>query len=336
MKSQNSFDIASKTQTKKPFMDKKVISIIIPCYNEEQNIEEAYSHITKFWESKIPDYDFELVFVDDGSRDKSVQIITKLSKSDGKVKLVEFSRNFGKELATTAGIQNCTGDACIMYDADLQYPIEKLPDFIAKWEKGADVVVGIRDKKNTNNLVEKIGSYCFYKLINIIAEVEVRAGALDFRLMDRIVINEFNKLTERGRMTRSLIDWLGFKRDYIFYKENERFAGEASYSFIKRVNLALSTFLSTSLFPLKFAGYLGIIISIITGPLGVILAINKYLLKDILGWSTTGATQVGVLTAFLIGINLMCMGLISLYIANIHIEVTNRPLYVVKNRLNLD
>jgi polyisoprenyl-phosphate glycosyltransferase len=315
-------------------MQKKIISLIIPCFNEEQNITEAYSHITNFWKTLKYDVDYEMVFIDDGSRDATSGKVLEIAKIDSKVKLLQFSRNFGKEIATTAGIQNCTGDACIMYDADLQYPIEKLPDFLDKWFAGADVVIGMRDKKKTNNLVEKFGSFMFYKLVNMTAETEVEAGALDFRLIDRVVIEEFNRLTERGRMTRALIDWLGFKRDYVSYVENERFAGEASYSFNKRVKLALSTFLSTSLFPLKFAGYLGIWISVITGPLGIVMAINKYFLADILNWNTTGATQVGVLTAFLIGINLMCMGLVALYVANIHIEVTNRPLYVIKNKVN--
>jgi polyisoprenyl-phosphate glycosyltransferase len=314
---------------------KKVVSFIVPCYNEELNIDAAYSHIRGFWESNIVDFDFEIVFVDDGSRDRTVQKIAVLAQSDPRVKLIQFSRNFGKEVATTAGIGYCTGDACIMYDADLQYPIEKLPEFIAKWQAGAEVVVGIRDKKKTNNFVEILGSFLFYKTANLMAEIQIQAGALDFRLIDRVVIEEFNKFTERGRMTRALIDWLGFERDYVSYVENERFAGEASYSFNKRVKLALSTFLSTSLFPLKFAGYLGVIIILITGPLGVVMSVNKYLLGDIFGWNTTGAAQVGVLTAFLIGINLVCMGLTALYIANIHTEVANRPLYIVKNTINL-
>jgi polyisoprenyl-phosphate glycosyltransferase len=315
-------------------MQKKIISLIIPCYNEEQNVAEAHSHITTFWKTLKYDFDYEMVFIDDGSRDNTVIELEKLAKKDSQVKIIQFSRNFGKEIATTAGIQNCSGDACIMYDADLQYPIEKLPEFIEKWQSGIDVVIGMRDKKKTNNVVEKCGSFMFYKLVNLISEIEVESGALDFRLIDRVVIDEFNKLTERGRMTRALIDWLGFRRGYVSYVENERFAGEASYSFSKRVQLALSTFLSTSLFPLKFAGHLGIWITLITGPLGIVLAVNKYLFADILQWNTTGATQVGVLTAFLIGINLMCMGLVSLYIANIHIEVTNRPLYVIKNKVN--
>jgi polyisoprenyl-phosphate glycosyltransferase len=313
---------------------KPLISLIVPCYNEQESIELAVHEITKFWKKIEHNYDYEIVCVDDGSRDKTSQIIEKLSVKNPNVKLVQFSRNFGKEIATTAGIAYCSGDACIMYDADMQYPIEKIPDFLAKWKLGADVVVGIRDKKKTSNIIEKVGSFAFYKLVNMIAEIQIRSGALDFRLMDRSVINEFNKFTERGRMTRALIDWLGFKRDYVFYTEGPRVAGEASYDFSKRLALAFNTFISTSLLPLKLAGYLGVIITIISGLVGLFTAVNKFVFNDPLGLGITGSTQVGILSVFLTGINLISLGLIALYIANIHTEVANRPLYVVKKTLN--
>ncbi len=315
-------------------MEKKLISLIIPCFNEEENITRAYHEISSFWKKIETHYDYELVFVDDGSRDETVNIIEKLAQSNSSIKLIQFSRNFGKEIATTAGIQNCSGDACIMFDADMQYPIDSLPEFLEKWQNGADVVVGIRNKKETHNLVEKVGSFMFYKLVNLISEIEIQSGALDFRLMDRVVIEEFSKFTERGRMTRALIDWLGFTRDFVYYTEQERFAGEASYTFHKRVKLAFSTFVGTSLMPLKLAGYLGIWIALISGPIGIVMSVNKYLLSDAMGWATTGSTQVGILSVFLTGVNLMCMGLISLYIANIHVEVANRPLYVIKKIIN--
>jgi polyisoprenyl-phosphate glycosyltransferase len=168
----------------------------------------------------------------------------------------------------------------------------------------------------------------------MIAEIQIRSGALDFRLMDRSVINEFNKFTERGRMTRALIDWLGFNRDYVFYTESPRVAGIASYDFSKRLALAFNTFISTSLLPLKLAGYLGVMITLVSGPVGFFLAANTFFFNDILGLGTTGSTQVGILSVFLTGINLMSLGLIALYIANIHTEVANRPLYVVKKTLN--
>lgn len=315
-------------------MKKKLISIIIPCFNEQESIEFAFHQISSFWKKIEDDYDYEIVCIDDGSRDNTSMIIEQLSKKYSNIQCIQFSRNFGKEIATTAGIQHCNGDACIMFDADLQYPIEKLPEFLEKWKQGADVVVGVRDKKKTNNLIEKLGSKLFYFFVNLIAEFEIQSGALDFRLIDRVVIDEFAKFTERGRMTRALIDWLGFSRDFVFYTEKPRVAGEASYSLSKRFKLAFSTFVSTSLFPLKLAGYLGIFIVVISGPAGIVLALNKYVFGDILNWNTTGSTQVGVLSVFLTGVNLICMGLISLYIANIHTEVSNRPLYVIKKILN--
>jgi polyisoprenyl-phosphate glycosyltransferase len=313
---------------------KPLISIIVPCFNEQESIELAVQEITKFWKKIDQEYDFEIVCVDDGSRDQTSQIIEKLALKNPNIKLVQFSRNFGKEIATTAGIAYCSGDACIMFDADLQYPIVKIPDFLEKWKQGADVVVGIRDKKQTSNIIEKLGSFAFYKMVNMIAEIQIRSGALDFRLIDRSVINEFNKFTERGRMTRALIDWLGYKRDYVFYTENPRVAGVASYDFSKRLTLAFNTFISTSLLPLKLAGYLGVIITIISGFVGFFTTINKFVFNDPLGLGITGSTQVGILSVFLTGINLMSLGLIALYIANIHTEVANRPLFVVKKTLN--
>jgi polyisoprenyl-phosphate glycosyltransferase len=313
-------------------MHKPTISLIIPCYNEEQNIDFAYSEITAFWHLHMQACNLELVFVDDGSKDATAEKINVLASKDPRVSFIQFSRNFGKEIATTAGIQHCTGDACIMFDADLQYPLEALPEFFAKWQAGYDVVVGSREKKQTNNIIEIIGSYLFYKIVNAIADIEVRAGALDYRLMDRKVIDEFCRLTERSRMTRALIDWLGFHRTYIGYSEKPRNAGEASYSFIKRVKLALNTFVGTSFFPLRLAGYAGVGVATLSGVAGVVVAINRFVLDDPLGWATSGSTSIGILVVFLTGINMMCMGLISLYIENIHVEVVNRPLYVVKNK----
>lgn len=311
---------------------KTLISLIIPCFNEESNVKHVYRAIADLW--KIPDlknYDLEIVFVDDGSTDDTVWEIERLVNRDKRVRLLEFSRNFGKEIATTAGINHCKGDACMIVDADLQYPIEKIPEFITKWRKGAKVVIGIRDKKRTDNLIDRLGSFLFYKIINKISETKVIPGALDFRLIDREVIDIFNKLTERGRMTRALIDWLGFKRDFVHYQERPRLYGKPSYSFLKRVTLALNTFVGLSLFPLKLAGYLGVLIIIISGLVGFFSLINQFIFANsISSIRFSGTFLIGLLLLFLNGITLSCLGLISLYIANIHTEVSNRPLYVLK------
>ncbi len=309
----------------------KTLSVIIPCYNEEDNISHFYDAFLQAWsDPRLSKLDFELVFVDDGSKDGTVEELQKLIDRDSKVRLIEFSRNFGKEVALSAGVENCIGDAAIFVDADLQYPIDRIPDFVEKWLLGADVVVGIRDKKKTNNLIEKLGSNMFYRIINSISDTEIMPGALDFRLIDRVVIDEYNRFSERGRMTRALIDWLGFKRDYIKYEELPRLHGEPAYSFSKRVKLALSTFISQSLLPLKLAGYLGFLIFVISGLLGLFVIVQSYILRDPLGLRISGSASLGILNSFMVSIILMCLGLIALYIANIHTEVANRPLYVVR------
>jgi len=309
----------------------KTLSVIIPCYNEEVNISHFYKAFMTAWsDPRLSKLDYELVFIDDGSRDQTVAELQKLIAQDSKVKLIEFSRNFGKEVALSAGVENCIGDGAIFVDADLQYPIDRVPDFVEKWLSGADVVVGIRDKKKTNNLIEKFGSSMFYKIINSISDTKIIPGALDFRLIDRVVIDEYNRFSERGRMTRALIDWLGFKRDYIHYQELPRLYGEPAYSFSKRVKLALSTFVSQSLLPLKLAGYLGLLIFIISGLLGIFIIVQSYILGDPLNLRISGSASLGILNSFMVSIILMCLGLIALYIANIHTEVANRPLYVVR------
>jgi len=215
----------------------------------------------------------------------------------------------------------------------LQHPIEKIPEFIEKWEGGAEVVVGVREKNRGEGLVKKIGSYFFYKIINRISDMEIVTRATDFRLLDRIVIDEFNRLTEKNRMTRALIDWLGFRRDYVHFEANERIFGAPSYGFWKLTRLAFNSVISFSLFPLKLAGYLGIIITLGSGLLGIFVMFDRYISKE---FGFSGSAILAVVILFLIGIVLICLGFIALYIANIHAEVTNRPMYIIrKNKIKL-
>lgn len=307
---------------------KSIISIIIPCFNEEENIQDCYNELLKVW-TKLPLYDYEFVFVNDGSSDFTVLAITKLQLTDNRVKLIEFSRNFGKEIAISAGFRYCNGEAAMIVDADLQYPVEKIPEFITLWENGSEVVIGLRDKKKTANLIEKYGSKLFYWIMGKIGEIKIIPGALDFRLIDREIIDHFNTFTERNRMARALVDWLGFDRSFVNYQEKPRNKGTASYSFGKRLKLATESFILHSLFPLKFAGYLGIFITVFAGFVGLSALINQFVWnRD--NFNFSGAFLLGLLNLFLIGIVLICLGLIALYIANIHTEVVNRPLFVVK------
>jgi dolichol-phosphate mannosyltransferase len=275
-------------------------------------------------------YAFEILFVNDGSRDGTAGEIEKLAKEDPRVRFVDFSRNFGKEIATTAGINRCMGDACIMIDADLQHPIERLPEFLGKWEEGSEVVVGVRKKSKSDSWVKVQGSKLFYALINRIADMKIVPNSTDFRLLDRVVIDEFNRFTETRRLTRGLIDWLGFSRTYIHFDANERLHGEATYGFWKLVGLAFSSFVSLSLFPLKLAGWLGIAITFASGAGGLYILLGKYLFHSGFALTFSDAENLAIFIVFLVGIILMSIGLLSLYIANIHIEVIERPLYVVR------
>ena len=312
----------------------KLISIIIPAYNEEKNIPLAYQELQKIFKKCGDDYSFEILFINDGSKDDTIKEIEKLASQDDSVRYIDFSRNFGKEIATTAGLNSCRGDACIMVDADLQHPINLIPEFIKKWEQGADVVVGIRNKNKSVGWLKKMGSAAFYKIINNIAEIEVVPNATDFRLIDRIVIDQFNRFTESNCMTRALIDWLGFNRDYIYFDANERINGEASYSFWKLFTLALNSFISLSLLPLRLAGNLGIVITLVSGVSGLYILLGKYFFHTHFASTFSDAENLAILIVFLVGIILTSIGLLALYIANIHREVINRPMYVVRKKRN--
>lgn len=313
---------------------RKLISFVVPVYNEEKNLPLFYQSFSESWRGLENKYDQEVIFVNDGSEDKSGEVLERLASSRANYKYLEFSRNFGKEIALSAGLHHAQGQAAITIDADLQHPPELIPVFIKKWEGGADVVIGVREKNKNEGLVKKVGSIFFYQIMNLIGETKIIPRETDFRLIDRKVIEEFNRFTERGRITRGLIDWLGFKRDYVFFKARERKFGKAGYGFLKLVRLGLSSFVGHSLFPLKLAGYLGVFITLFSGALGFFMLLNK-IWHDPWNLQFSNVTMLAVFITFLIGIVLICLGLIALYIANIQTEATNRPLYVIRRKRNL-
>lgn len=308
-------------------MEKKVISIIVPVYNEASNLPHLYDEIVKHIR-ELP-YVFELLFVDDGSQDRSAEVARKLARHHRGVHVIELSRNFGKEAAVTAGLHHAKGDAAIMMDADLQMPPKLACQFIQKWEDGADVVVGVFAARNMGRL-RKFGAQTFYGLMQMIAHTKITPHATDYRLLDRKVIDAFNSMTERNRITRGLIDWLGFRREYIHFAQEPRLNGEPTYSLRKLVQLAINSITSYSLVPLKLAGYLGMLILTLSVPVGIFLTIERFMLHDPFHWGINGTTLLAMLLVFLVGTVLACLGLISLYIGHIYDEVANRPLYVVR------
>ena len=308
----------------------KTLSVIVPAYNEEKNIRPFYDKFKSVFRSLENDYQYELIFINDGSQDGTNDEIEKIRKEDSCVKYIDFSRNFGKEIATTAGINLCSGDACIMLDADLQHPAELIPDFIRKWEEGYEVVVGVREESKSDSWIKIFGGKVFYWVLNNITDTKILPNATDFRLLDRIVIDEFNRFSEAKRLTRGLIDWLGFKRTCITFQANERLHGTASYSIWKLTKLAFHSFVSLSLFPLKIAGYIGIFITTLSFVSGTYIFLGKYFFNWYWALTFSDSEDLAIFIVFLVGILLMSIGLISLYIANIHEEVIKRPLYVMR------
>jgi glycosyltransferase involved in cell wall biosynthesis len=305
-------------------MAQQLVSIIVPMFNEAPNLKPLYIEINKHTKS-LP-YDFELIFVDDGSTDNSASVARQLANADKKVRFLGLSRNFGKEAAMTAGLHSARGDAAVIIDADLQMPPRLLRKFLEKWKSGEDVVVGVFAGRKMSTL-HKFGSQMFYRIMRTLSpQTNLTPHATDYRLLDRKVINTFKYMTEHDRITRGLIDWLGFRRAYIPFKQEERRFGRPSYNFKKLVGLAMNSFTSHSLFPLKLAGYLGTFIILTALPFGGLMTLERVVYHA----PIRGTAFLAILLVFMAGVMLACLGLIALYIARIHAEVTNRPLYVVR------
>lgn len=306
---------------------KKTLSIVIPAVNEALGIHDFYVSLRKVLQT-LPDYNYEIIIVDDGSRDTTAAEVSKLAQDDSRVRLVCLSRNFGKEIATTAGIHQAVGDATLILDADGQHPVELIPDFVHRWEAGAKVVVGIRMLNQKEGFIKRQGSKLFYSLFNHFASNKLIPGSTDFRLIDKAVQQEFTRMTEHNRIMRGLIDWLGYQRDYIEFTANARIDGEAGYSFKKLFKLAIDSVVSLSVSPLYVTAYIGAFVLPTSLMLGMFMVIDKFL-GDPLHLRMTGSAFVSVFILFLIGIMMMSQGIIGLYLSHIHAETQNRPLYIV-------
>lgn len=309
----------------------KTISIVIPVFNEEKNIPLVLDSLRKVF-SGLTAYSYAVVFVNDGSADGSLDVLKKIATKDTRIQVIDFSRNFGKEVATSAGCHHASGDAVITMDADLQHPPDLIPELLKKWEEGAEVVYTVRKANRGVGWFKKLSSCLFYWIFNKISDIKAESGTTDFRLMDRKVIAAFKSLPERERMFRGLIDWMGFRRERVEFVAGERTHGSARYSYISLFRLALNSFTSFSLFPLRIAGYLGVLITFVSGTLLIFMLISRF-------FSPTMFTPVAVLAVsntFLIGIVLVSLGFIALYIARIHAEVSGRPLYIVREEVNIE
>ena len=310
---------------------KTLISIVIPLYNERENIPVIYERV----QQALAGHPHEMIFVNDGSTDGSDEVLRDLAKNDKTVKYIEFSRNFSKEAATSAGIHHAKGDAIVMIDADLQHPPELLPEFIARLREGAEMVIGVRALDRHEGMIKRLGSKLFYTIINAVGDTMFVPRSTDFRLIDRRVADEFNRCVERNRMTRGILDWLGFKKEYITFTVADRSRGVPSYSKRKLFGLALFTIVSHSTFPLRLIGYLGAFIIALSGLLGLFIIVEDVLLQDPLGLNISGTAMIATLILFLVGVMISWLGLLASYTLNIQREVVGRPLYVIRESKNV-
>ncbi len=314
-------------------MARKEIAFLIPVFNEEKNIRPLHAKLCEVVTALGESYSGNFLFVDDGSRDGTAEGLSEIAAKDPRVQFIQFSRNFGKEIATSAALHHAQGDAAILLDADFQHPPELIPEFLTKWERGAEVVVGIRKKNDGVGLIRRFFSRTFYLLMNLLGDTKMVTGSTDFRLLDAKVIHAFKGFNQRNRMTRNLIDWMGFKRDIVTFDAHARSGGGApAFSMAALARLATTTIIANSLLPLRFAGYLGAVITPLSGALGFAILLGKYVFNEPFLSSFSGPAQLAILLTFLVGVVLICMGVMSMYIAQIHDETMGKPLYLIRSK----
>lgn len=309
----------------------KKITIVVPVFREAANLSALHARLESVI-GKLKHYAWEYIFVNDGSPDNSFEVLTELAAKASNIKVLDLSRNFGKEIALTAGAHEAVdADAVICIDADLQHPPEIIPQLVEQWEAGAEVVVTIRTSIEKQPLFRRVGSNLFYWIISKSSSFEMIPKTTDFRLYDKKVIAAFYHATERGRMFRGIMDWMGFRRAYVEFIADARVEGEAGYSFFKLWHLAINSITSFSLLPLRIAGYLGVLITASSGIL-LLWMVGNILFRTNYGY--TSLALVVVINTLLIGIVLISIGLVALYVGTIHTEVINRPLFIVRERLS--
>lgn len=311
-----------------------LLSVIIPCFNEELVIREAHKRMVGVL-GGLPDLDYELIYVDDGSRDQTPQILGELQREHERVRVIRLSRNFGHQMAVTAGLENASGDAVVVIDADLQDPPEVITEMIERWRAGFHVAYGLRIERSGETRFKLWTAKTFYRLINRLSETEIPLDTGDFRLMDRKVVDVLLEMPERDRFLRGMISWIGFKQTPVEYRREPRFGGKSKYSLMKMVRFATDGILSFSIIPLKLAIWTGFA-AIGLAFAGIILAVLErlYRLYDInigRGWAS-----IFIAVLFMGGVQLLTLGIIGEYLGRIYTEVKRRPLYVVQERLGFE
>mgnify|MGYP003966410761 CR=1 FL=1 len=310
---------------------KSLLSIVIPCFNEEEVIGETIDRLLYFC-NKIENINIELIFVDDGSKDNTLVLLKKISETDNRVKIISLARNFGHQVAVTAGIDSTNGDAVVLIDADLQDPPEVIGDMIHKWREGYDVVYGTRTDRAGESAFKRATAKSFYRLLNKLSDVPIPLDTGDFRLMSRKVVDVLKNMPEKDRFIRGMVSWVGFKQTGVLYKREKRFAGESKYPFRKMLRFAIDGILSFSSKPLKISVWIGLLCAFLalTGIISVIY-LRVFTNTWVEGWT---ALMIAIL--FMGGIQLVSIGILGEYIRRIYNESKRRPLYTVEKYIGFN
>ena len=310
--------------------NKKLLSILIPAYQEEKNISWIYNEILKIWKEMEIKFNYEIIFINDGSKDNTWEEITKLSKVDKNVHGINFSRNFGHQSALEAGLKEANGDAIIMMDCDLQHPPSLIPELVEKWEEGFEIVNTKRIDTENISIFKKFSSKIFYWFINKISSTTIEDGSSDFRLLDNKVVIELNKLTEKHKFYRGLVNWIGFKCSTVEFVAGDRIHGKSGYTFNKMLNFARAGITSFSLLPMKIVIIIGFILFVIGFFLTLFMLYYRFFIDPRMFSGTA------ILASFIIlnnGLVVILIGIISLYQINMYQELQNRPSYIIADKI---
>ncbi len=304
----------------------KKISILIPAYNEELVLDKLYERLTDLAKS-IDTHQFEFLFVNDGSKDKTLEIVQSYAKNDNRVSYINLARNFGKEIAMAAGFDYATGDALVIIDADLQDPPELIPEMIKHWEDGYDDVYARRRSRDGETWLKKKTSAWYYKLLQSSTSIPIQVDTGDFRLLDRRCVEALKTFRESQRNTKGLFSWIGYKKKEIYYDRDPRIAGETKWNYTKLFNLAIDGITSFTTSPLRISSFLGLVVSLIA-----FVYIVYLIIRPLFGVPTgDGYSSLMAVMLFLGGVQLLSIGVIGEYVARIFIETKARPLYLVEN-----
>jgi glycosyltransferase involved in cell wall biosynthesis len=300
-----------------------LLSVVVPAYNEQEVLPEFHERLSRVLDGIEPDA--EIVYVNDGSRDETLAILQRLHAADPRVAVLDLSRNFGKEIALSAGLQHARGDAVVVIDADLQDPPELIPKLIEEWQNGYDVVYARRSDRAGETLLKKSTAHLFYRLMQKLGEVKIPEDTGDFRLLSRRAVNALNSLGEQHRFMKGLFAWIGYQQKPVLYQRDPRHAGETKWNYWKLWNLALEGITSFTTAPLKFATYLGLVTALGAFGYGTYMIIKTLLV----GNPVPGYPSLIVIVLFLGGVQLMAIGVLGEYVGRIFTETKRRPLYFV-------